>query len=194
MDHLVDLHSHKNVLSKGTAVVSFRSGQVLSRDTILKDDHLLGGIRHDLEPRLLDVPNFRKAQMPGMEIYASAQASVSGIVAVLTMLGAAPSRAAKDPQAPPPAPRRIVWINAREEPLVYLNGRPYTLREQEFPLRNIRRYSGVDASRVEQMEQRLKADIVIEAAQYNGLILIHEEQSKARSSMTFFIATMIVIL
>jgi len=43
-------------------------------------------------------------------------------------------------------------------------------------LRNLKRYAGVDAARVEQMEHRLKEDILYEARQFGGLILTHEEQ------------------
>ena len=32
---------------------------------------------------------------------------------------------------------RAVWHNLREEPNVYINGRPYVLREDERPFKNM---------------------------------------------------------
>ena len=186
---LVSLGSPRSLLSKGTVVISTRRGQVLSRDTILKDDHLVGDINGDLEPRICDVPNFRRVKLDGIEIYASAQASAPGTAAVLTILGSGPilsygggGGAAGAGAAP--QQKKTVWINTREEPLVYLNGKPFTLREQEFPLRNMKRYTGVDAVRVEQMEARLKTDIIREAAGYGGLLLVHEEQGLCTSLLS----------
>ncbi len=36
----------------------------------------------------------------------------------------------------------VCWINLREEPVVYINNRPYVLRELEFPFRNMIDFQG----------------------------------------------------
>ncbi len=42
-------------------------------------------------------------------------------------------------------------------------------------MENIKRYQGISASRLEQMEARLKEDILAEARKNDGLILVHDE-------------------
>ena len=59
----------------------------------------------------------------------------------------------------------ILWFNMREEPVVYVNGRPFVLREQQRPMKNLQEYAGIDASRLERMEQRLKEDVLAEAGE-----------------------------
>ena len=71
--------------------------------------------------------------------------------------------------------RKVCWINLREEPLIYINGIPYVLRDQYFTLRNIRSYSGITAPRLELMESRLKEDVIIEVHNYDERILLHNE-------------------
>ena len=48
----------------------------------------------------------------------------------------------------------------REEPVIYINGRPFVLREDERPFKNLQEYTGIDVRRLEQMELRLKNDIL----------------------------------
>lgn len=51
----------------------------------------------------------------------------------------------------------------REEPVVYINGLPFVLREQQRPMKNLQEYAGIDAERLERMEARLKQDVLAEA-------------------------------
>lgn len=36
---------------------------------------------------------------------------------------------------------RVTWVNLREEPLCYINGAPYVLREESLSLRNLKSYA-----------------------------------------------------
>ena len=38
--------------------------------------------------------------------------------------------------------RRVQWINLREEPVVYVNSRPFVLRELEQPFANMSDFQG----------------------------------------------------
>ena len=69
----------------------------------------------------------------------------------------------------------VIWFSTREEPLVYLNGKPYVLREEQSPKQNIKTYAGISTVRLEQMEVRLRDDIAKEMANNNGLLLVHDE-------------------
>lgn len=70
---------------------------------------------------------------------------------------------------------KIVWINLREEPIIYINNIPYVLRDRYFTLRNTRAYKGITGDRLEQLEERLKEDVIREIKNSNGRILVHGE-------------------
>ena len=48
----------------------------------------------------------------------------------------------------------------REEPVIYINGRPFVLREDERPFKNMMEYNGIYLKRLDNMELRLKNDIL----------------------------------
>ena len=58
----------------------------------------------------------------------------------------------------------------REEPVLYINGTPYVLREVQRPFANVE-YTGIDSRRVEAMERRLKEDVLREVAQFGGVLV-----------------------
>lgn len=53
----------------------------------------------------------------------------------------------------PAGRRRVLWHNMREEPVIYINGKPYVVRAAGRPFANLE-YTGIDRSRVEDMEVR----------------------------------------
>ncbi|DBA95417.1 TPA: hypothetical protein ACH3X3_013289 [Trebouxia sp. C0006] len=101
-------------------------------------------------------------QVPELPVYGVAIPTVSGMRLVLDELGAAQGQ------------RRVMWFNMREEPVIYINGNPYVVREANKPFANLE-YTGIDRSRVEDMENRLKQDVLREAAQYYNQILVAHE-------------------
>jgi hypothetical protein len=107
--------------------------------------------------------NFRR--IPDTHIYGVAQPTVDGLRSVIRRLfNDQSSRNDK-----------ILWLNLREEPIIYINGIPYVLRDRYFTLRNIRAYHGITGSRLEQLEERLKEDVIKEIDDSNGRILLHGE-------------------
>lgn len=44
--------------------------------------------------------------------------------------------------APDAGQRRVMWFNMREEPVIYINGNPYVVREANKPFANLE-YTGV---------------------------------------------------
>jgi hypothetical protein len=141
-------------------VIKSRAGSVLSSHTILKIDHW----SNDAPSMLAGAPNFR--QIPGMDIFASAQPTLDALKSIVGMMYE------KLVQG-----ESICWINVREEPLIYIDGEPYVLRDRYATLRNIKSYSGITAARLEQMEQRLKDDILNESSMYSQKILVHCESA-----------------
>lgn len=69
----------------------------------------------------------------------------------------------------------VVWINLREEPIIFINSAPYVLRDAEHPFSNLGSFEGIAPDHLEEMEQRLKEDLLRECAVYGGKILVHDE-------------------
>lgn len=161
-------------------VVENRSGAVLTKGTILKAEHF-GDTRHigmrepSDEQLLMGAPNWRGALL---KICGTAQPTTVGLATILRILGCGPE-----------GEQACVWVSAREEPIVYLNQRPFVLREQSNPLENIRIYSGINGERLEQMEERMKQDIINETRQFNGLLLVHNE-SPGKNTLNNWIITL----
>jgi hypothetical protein len=156
----------KSSVSEDVAVVQGRSGTVLGPNTILKIDHWT---ETDLagDMSIPGAPNFRRIESSSVaphQVYAVAQPTQAALETILELVSSTL-----------PTPRRIVWINVREEPLLYINGEPYVLRDQYASLRNIKAYTGITASRLEQMEMRLKEDVLAEGRAHLGRILLHSE-------------------
>ncbi len=74
-----------------------------------------------------------------------------------------------------PAIEDLIWVNLREEPLIYINGVPYVLRDQYLTIRNTNTYAGITPSRLELFENRLKEDVQQEVSMYKNRILLHGE-------------------
>ncbi|XP_076895977.1 uncharacterized protein LOC143548775 isoform X1 [Bidens hawaiensis] len=144
-------------------VMKQRDGSVLGKKTILKSDHFPGCQNKRLSPQIDGAPNYRQAD--SLRVHGVAIPTIDGIRNVFTYLGA---------QVDGKQQANVLWINLREEPVVYINGRPFVLREVERPFSNLE-YTGINRARVEQMEDRLKEDILLEAARYGNKILVTDE-------------------
>ncbi|KAK8630439.1 hypothetical protein V6N13_079231 [Hibiscus sabdariffa] len=144
-------------------VAALRNGEVLGSQTVLKSDHCPGCQNVSLPERVEGAPNFR--EVPGFPVYGVANPTIDGIRSVLQRIGSSKGG------------RPAFWHNMREEPVVYINGKPFVLREVERPYKNMLEYTGIGRERVERMEARLKEDILREAERYEGAIMvIHETE------------------
>ncbi|KAJ3280819.1 hypothetical protein HK104_000390 [Borealophlyctis nickersoniae] len=141
-------------------VIKSRQGAVLVQHTILKIDQWTK--EEQTEGSIEGAANFRK--IPNWNVMAVAQPTLQGMKNVI--------RAITADHTPPST---VLWINLREEPLIYINSIPYVLREQSLTLRNIKSYSGITSTRLERIESRLKDDIHHERSKYEGKILLHAE-------------------
>lgn len=142
-------------------VAAMRNGEVLGSQTVLKSDHCPGCQNLSLPERVEGAPNFR--EVPGFPVYGVANPTIDGIRAVIRNISS------KKGGLP------VLWHNMREEPVIYINGKPFVLREVERPYKNMLEYTGIDRERVERMEARLKEDILREAERYSGAIMVIHE-------------------
>lgn len=147
-------------------VVGNRTGIVLRSGLLLKRDVWREFAHQEDALCVRGAVNFRRVQHTN--IFGTGQPSVDGIRnLLLTVLDSIP--------APQAEQRTVLWINLREEPLVYVNGRPYCLRQRELSLRNITDYSGITPERLAQLEERLRQDVVQELSASDNKLLLHTE-------------------
>ena len=76
--------------------------------------------------------------------------------------------------AGPSGKARVVASSMREEPVLFVNGRPHVLRLADQPLTNVEA-TGITKDVVESMEQALKEDVLKELRKYDGRLLLHDE-------------------
>ncbi|KAG8824150.1 hypothetical protein FRC17_009172 [Serendipita sp. 399] len=172
-----------SALSK-SSVVKSRTGSVLTRGFILKTDFYPNGKELDLDINLGGAPNFRSPRGVSFNVFGVAQPRIAGIKAILSLLGCHPHRPlnGKDgsetfdmkERTKEKVSRKCLWFNTREEPVVYIGTRPFVLRDAIDPKQNLQVADSAEI--LEAVEQRLKEDILKEAANFGGLVLTHNEQ------------------
>jgi hypothetical protein len=79
----------------------------------------------------LFIYNLLCVQVPALPVSGVAQPSLFGIRAVLNRVFGRPNRI-----------EQVVWCNLREEPVIYINARPFVLREFDHPFSNLTAYKG----------------------------------------------------
>ena len=153
--------------------VQQRTGAILSRSMILKSDHFTplpsssteastAPPTAQLDLHLLGAPNLQ--QIKPFLLFGVGQPTISGIRTALNLI-----------KAKAPHRRHVQWICLREEPIVYINNRPFVLRELDAPFHNLSDLAGISSRRIDAIEQRLKADLLTEAGEHDGNVLVHDE-------------------
>ena len=139
--------------------VAGRQGHLLGSGQILKFDQYPGLRNQNLSEQIPGAPNFR--QVENTDVYGVAQPTVDGMRQGLDRLNG--------------KEQTVVWTSMREEPVVYINGRSFSLREMAHPFENSDDFTGAGGSQVERTEQQLKAEVLAEARANGGRVLIHDE-------------------
>ena len=147
-------------------VLSSRRGSVLGLGTILKSDHFPGAQNKKLRPIVDGAPNFR--QVDGLPVYGVAIPTIDGVLNVLKEVCDGDGERGGTSCC-------CCWHNMREEPVLYINGKPFVLREMEHPFANVE-YTGITSSRVEDMEQRMKRDVLLEVGRFGGIMVCEETE------------------
>ncbi|KZW02890.1 hypothetical protein EXIGLDRAFT_730985, partial [Exidia glandulosa HHB12029] len=146
-------------------VVRTRLGTVLARGLILKTDYHRN--LETLDVSLHGAPNFRASKYGALNIFGAAQPRLVGLKAILSILRCRPGST---------SPSRCVWFSTRDEPLVYISGRPFVLRDSADPRRTVELSDRAES--LEAIELRLKNDVLAEASKFGGLILTHNENAE----------------
>lgn len=114
--------------------------------------------------RSLNTPRSSRKECDGPRIYGIGMPTMEAIRSVMIKTGIEKSH-----------DRKLLWTSLREEPVVYVNGRPYVLRLFANPMKNLEA-TGIIRERVEAMEERMKLDIINELRYYDGRVLLHDEE------------------
>ncbi|KDN52550.1 hypothetical protein K437DRAFT_272412 [Tilletiaria anomala UBC 951] len=166
--------------SEEQEVISNRNGSILSPFTMLKSDFFPGILKKSLPVHIDGMPNMRGVPMQllasaslsssinlesfsAREVWGTGMPTLTGLRLGLQKMGAAPD-----------GPSRVVWTSLREEPVLYVKGRPHVLRLADQPLTNVEA-TGITTEVVEQMERALKADVINEARARENRVLLHDE-------------------
>lgn len=152
-------------------VLAQRKGAVLCASTILKADNYPSLQSGRLPQPFEGAPNFRQAT-GDLPVFGGGIASLLGMQRVLQAVGSGPCASS----ARLAEQRHTVWHNLREEPVLYINGTPYVLREAAGAYTNMKEYSGIDAQRLEALEERLRAEVLQEADQLGGKVQVLYEE------------------
>jgi predicted nucleic acid-binding protein len=139
---------------KYTDIVKERKGKVLGNNMILKFDHFIDQI--DSFSTIKGCPNFRKIKSE-VSLFASSTPNTSSFDGIFQNL----------------KHKKVVFINLRQEPHIYINGEVYCLRSAQSSFENIY-FSGVKMKKVEKLEKMLKEDIELESKELKK-ILVHDE-------------------
>ncbi|GAA6022381.1 hypothetical protein JCM10207_004746 [Rhodosporidiobolus poonsookiae] len=175
-----------NLPRLSASVVPSRTGSVLSRNLILKADFRFvpppspssssdpsAGAAAGPALNLSGASNLRDG---GLGVWGVAQPTETGIRSVLGVLRARSPRVKGQEEV---EGREVAWFSTREEPVLYIGGAPYVLREAAHPTRT---YSISDrAENLEEIEARLKQDVLRESTRYGGMVLVHSELPSSSS-------------
>lgn len=156
----------EEVATKGEESLACRTrrGSILSYQTILKCDHFPGSQSNKFEEIIDDVPNFR--QVVGCNVFGVGQPGIEGYKRVLQRV------------LQTEGVNKVIWMNLREEPFVYINGKPFCVKNRITPFTNLI-CTGIEAKEREALEERLVEEIQSESSQQFGgkigKILCHGE-------------------
>lgn len=176
-----------------SAGVRERRGRLLTASTILKADNYPSLLSPSIPQPLTGATNFRQAEH-SLPVFGAGISTLQGIQRALQLIGCGPTgipsidaawssaSTSADPtqkiELPADGRRVAIWHNLREEPLLYINGTPYVLRETSGAYKNMLEYGGIDGPRLERMEEDLKQEVLQEAERLGGKVnVLYEEMT-----------------
>jgi hypothetical protein len=130
---------------------------------LLDDTHCLKWDRFG--ERLGDLINFREVD----GVFGLGQPSIEGLTNLLRRKLADPTE--------------IIWTNLREEPVIYIQGKSFSVRAKDNLTDNLA-YPGISSSEVEVLEDQLKADLVRRIEEGEGVTYYTEEKNGMLGTVT----------
>ena len=106
---------------------------------------------------LSEARNFRKCDGPA-PVYGMAQSSLDGVEQVAEYLLKTEGHT------------HVVFINVREEPVIFIEGSPYTIRNPASPNMNVQHFAAVEGFELRAIERRLANDVLATAIDNGGML------------------------
>ncbi|GLD91766.1 hypothetical protein PINS_up000299 [Pythium insidiosum] len=151
-------HHHKLFrLLDNLGGVKYNSQKAL-QNAVFKFDHFPGIARIPFE-LTANVPNYR--QIAKEPIFGTAQCLEEGIKDVAL-------------HAMAMGFDRAIWINLREEAVIYASGRPFVMRNADNLLANVE-YPGIEVDEILEIEQQVKEEVQARVRRSNGLFMYWHE-------------------
>ncbi len=121
-----------------------------------------------------EIPNFRKSKsLSKTQLFGLGQASIQGIEEIVDNI-------LKNNE------QDALWVSFREEPVLFLDGQPYTLRTEESPIHNVS-LKGITGKEIEAVEECLKENMLTQLVANNSIEILVENAdfSITKKSVTF---------
>eukprot|EP01062_Namystynia_karyoxenos_P020611 TRINITY_DN17801_c0_g1_i2.p1 TRINITY_DN17801_c0_g1~~TRINITY_DN17801_c0_g1_i2.p1 ORF type:complete len:1397 (+),score=353.99 TRINITY_DN17801_c0_g1_i2:178-4368(+) len=162
-------------------VIHERSQQLLTKGVAMKADHFPSGKQKGLREEIDGAPNFRQVAIgPDTDnsgrkhtVFGVAQPTLDGARRVLMrLLRGLPNHTC------------VLWVNLREEPMMYIDGLPFCFKHLSDVFRNVED-PGITAAHLQRKEDRLRKEILREAVKHDGKFLVHDEEYQAGEFAAF---------
>jgi len=154
-----------------------RHGTVLGMNMILVEDIPSRGLDEYYGSFLEGAQNFQFEKKIGKGCCSVAQPTIQGITTILHLLRSK----AKEGSS------KILWVNLREEPVMYVNDIPVVLREKDAPFSRLPEFDiGLTENKIKSIATRLKEDCQQEATEF-GKLLVHRVTADGDSPRAIWI-------
>merc|ERR1712123_509565 len=119
--------------------------------------------------KIESAPNFR--QVNGFPVFGVGQPAEDGFVPILE----------KTKSSPEEKPGKILWFNFRKEPVVYINGSPYSPRDPADLHRNMNISHSIEE--LDHLERNLAEIVINKAQKSNQTLKVHKDLAFAENPM-----------
>ena len=154
--------------SINTMLILNRIGSVLSANTILKADIAQNGDDDVSNKKALKSVKFRYLSEIGVATCSQPPSSVIETI-LRTKLKMECEKKESDKE------EEAIWIDLREEPVLYIRSKPYVVRNFNIPYRRLPEFDNLASEHLNEIANRLKRDICQEAAENDNKLLAHFE-------------------
>ena len=155
--------------SMNTMLILNRIGSVLSANTILKADIAQNGGNDTKASKKLKSVKFRYLPEIGVATCSQPPSSVIETILKTKLKMECLDNDEKEDEA--------IWIDLREEPVLYIRSRPYVVRNYNIPYRRLPEFDNLAREHLNDIAKRLKHDIHQEAVDNDDKLLTHYEDN-----------------
>ena len=143
-----------------------RTGKWLRSCHAMKADHFPSGKVAGFEEDIEGVPNYRQVAVGSHQLHTfhgMAQPTVNGLKSLIART------------LPGDSDSKLLIVNLREEKVMYINGKPFCLKNLSDLFHNTILLSSTTREKLEFREAQLRVDILNEASKLGNMFIVHDE-------------------